>query len=102
MHEFYRSLGEKKAKKVRLAVMDMWKAFYNSTTRNAPQAAILYDKFHVMKHLGEALDKTRKAENVDRPISGPLRRCCQDNSILLSTYNVREPLRVSAGIPSES
>ncbi len=32
------------------------------TTRHAPQAAILYDKFHVMKHLGEALDNTRKAE----------------------------------------
>ena len=42
--------------------MDMWKAFRNSTHRNAPQAAILFDKFHVMKHLGEALDKIRKAE----------------------------------------
>ncbi len=62
MDEFYRFLGEKKAKKIRLAVMDMWQAFYNSTTRHAPQAAILYDKFHVMKHLGEALDNTRKAE----------------------------------------
>jgi transposase len=28
----------------------------------APQAAILFDKFHVMRHLGEALDKVRKAE----------------------------------------
>lgn len=62
MDEFYRFLGGNKAKKIRLAVMDMWKAFYNSTTTNAPQAAILYDKFHVMKHLGEALDNTRKAE----------------------------------------
>jgi transposase len=28
----------------------------------APQAAILFDKFHIMRHLGEALDKVRKAE----------------------------------------
>jgi transposase len=42
--------------------MDMWKAFRNSTHRHAPHAAILFDKFHVMKHLGEALDKIRKAE----------------------------------------
>jgi transposase len=42
--------------------MDMWKAFRNSTHQHAPQAAILFDKFHVMKHLGEALDKIRKAE----------------------------------------
>ena len=62
MDQFYRFLGKKKAKGVRLAVMDMWKAFRNSTHENAPQAAILFDKFHVMKHLGEALDKIRKAE----------------------------------------
>ena len=29
---------------------------------NAPQAAILFDKFHIMRHLGEALDKVRKTE----------------------------------------
>ncbi|MGH8611513.1 MAG: ISL3 family transposase [Gammaproteobacteria bacterium] len=62
MDEFYRFLGEKKVKGIRLAVMDMWKAFRNSTTMHAPQAAILFDKFHVMKHLGEALDKIRKSE----------------------------------------
>jgi transposase len=62
LDEFYRFLGEKKAKKLRLVVMDMWKAFRNSTARNAPQAAILFDKFHVMRHLGEALDKVRKSE----------------------------------------
>ena len=62
MDEFYRFLGEKKAKKIRLAVMDMWKAFHNSTTRHAPQAAILYDKFHVINHLGKAIDKTRTEE----------------------------------------
>ncbi len=62
MDQFYRFLGKKKAKRIRLAVMDMWKAFRNSAHRNAPQAAILFDKFHVMKHLGEALDKIRKAE----------------------------------------
>ena len=42
--------------------MDMWKAFEKSTEKNAPGAAILYDKFHVIRHLGEALDKVRKME----------------------------------------
>lgn len=62
MDEFYRFIGEKKARKIRLAVMDMWKPFRNSTSRHAPQAAILFDKFHVTRHLGEALDKVRKHE----------------------------------------
>ena len=39
------------ARKLRLAVMDMWKAFRNSTHRHAPEAAILFDKFHVLRHL---------------------------------------------------
>lgn len=59
---FYRWLGPKKIKKIRLAVMDMWKAFEKSTRKNIPQAAILYDKFHIMRHLGEALDEVRKME----------------------------------------
>jgi transposase len=62
MNRFFEELGPKKAGKIQLAVMDMWKAFRNSTEKHAPQAAILYDKFHVMRHLGEALDKIRKAE----------------------------------------
>jgi transposase len=62
MQEFFDWLGPQKSKKIRLAVMDMWKPFRNATTARAPQAAILFDKFHVMRHLGEALDKVRKTE----------------------------------------
>ena len=62
MDEFYGFLGKSKAGKLRLAVMDMWKAFRNSTNRHAPQAAILFDKFHVLRHLSEALDRVRKQE----------------------------------------
>ena len=62
MDIFYEWLGPEKAKKIELAVMDMWKAFTKSTRNNALGAAILYDKFHVMRHLGDALDKVRKIE----------------------------------------
>ncbi|MEI6183713.1 MAG: ISL3 family transposase [Polynucleobacter sp.] len=62
MLRFYDWLGEKKTRRIRLAVMDMWKPFYNATVARAPQAAILYDKFHIMSHLGDALDEVRKSE----------------------------------------
>jgi transposase len=62
LDRFYQWLGSKKSQKIKLAVMDMWKAFRNSTANNAPQAGILFDKFHVMRHLNEALDKVRKRE----------------------------------------
>ncbi len=59
---FYNELGEKKSGRIRMAVMDMWKPFRASTKKAAPQAAIVFDKFHVQRHLGEALDKVRRAE----------------------------------------
>lgn len=62
MAQFYEWLGLKKTRGIRLAVMDMWRPFRNATQAHAPQAAILFDKFHIMRHLGEALDKVRKAE----------------------------------------
>ena len=62
MGEFYAWLGPKKSSRIRLAVMDMWKPFRVSTAAHAPQAAILFDKFHVMRHLGEALDEVCKSE----------------------------------------
>jgi len=62
MNLFYEWLGPAKTRHIRLAVMDMWKPFEKSTHQLASQAAILYDKFHVIRHLNEALDKIRKSE----------------------------------------
>jgi transposase len=62
LQRFYDWLGENQAKRIRLGVMDRWKAFRNATAEHAPQAAVLFDKFHVMRHRGQALDQVRKAE----------------------------------------
>lgn len=62
MDLFYAFLGKENVVKIRLAVMDMWKAFRNSTHAHAPQAAILFDKFHILRHLSEALDRVRRSE----------------------------------------
>ena len=55
-------LGAARTKRLRLAVMDMWKPFRTVTEAEAPQAAILYDKFHVLRHLNDAMDQVRKSE----------------------------------------
>lgn len=62
MDMFFAELGPRKSAGIRLAVMDMWKPFRTSTQQHAPKAAILFDKFHILRHLGDALDKVRKAE----------------------------------------
>ena len=62
MAQVYDWLGATKATRIRLAVMDMWKPFRTVPQERAPQTAILFDKFHVLRHLGEALDQVRKSE----------------------------------------
>ena len=53
---FFQALGENKSARIELAAMDMWKPFRNSVMNNAPQARIIYDKFHIMRHLSKALE----------------------------------------------
>jgi len=62
MQLFFDAMGIERYKTIRLAVMDMWKPFRNVTLRQAPQAQIVFDKFHVMKHLSDALDMVRRNE----------------------------------------
>jgi Transposase/Helix-turn-helix domain of transposase family ISL3 len=75
LDEFYAWLGARKTARIRLVVMDMWKPFRLATTRHAPQASILFDKFHVLRHLGDALDQIRKHEYAR--VSGRQRRDAQ-------------------------
>ena len=62
LNEFFICLGPQKSARIELAVMDMWRAFSKSTRTHAPDAKILFDKFHVLLHLSEALDQVRKSE----------------------------------------
>ena len=59
---FFKALGGKKSARIKLAAMDMWKPFRNSAIHNAPNARIIFDKFHIMRHLSKALDEVRRGE----------------------------------------
>ncbi len=62
MDMFFVEMGAKRSASIRLAVMDMWQPFRKSTKAQAPNAQIVYDKFHVMTYLGDALDDVRRLE----------------------------------------
>jgi transposase len=59
---FFKALGEKHSARIELAAIDMWKPFRNSVMNNAPNARIIFDKFHIMRHLSKALDAVRRSE----------------------------------------
>lgn len=62
MDLFFAEIGVERSRNIELAVMDMWKAFRNSTSEHAPQARVVFDKFHVLRHLSDALDEIRRQE----------------------------------------
>lgn len=60
---FFDGLGEERRAAVEVAAMDMWPAYMNAVARHLPNARIAFDKFHVAKHLGEAVDLVRRREH---------------------------------------
>jgi transposase len=94
---FYRWLGPEKSGKIRLVVMDMWKAFRNSTLKpgHAPEARIVYDKFHVLSHLGLAMDDVRKREYA-RLVGADRRYVKGQKFVLLSRWENLTPQKQQA------
>jgi transposase len=58
----WRSMPKEQSEQVAAVAMDMWGPYVKSTEEHAPRAAIVHDKFHVSKHLNEAVDQVRRQE----------------------------------------
>lgn len=58
-------LGSDVVEKLECVAMDMWHPYIKAVTAVVPNAAdkIAYDKFHIIKHLGDAVDKVRRQEH---------------------------------------
>jgi transposase len=62
---FYQSLSPEQLAGIEAVAMDMWDPFVASTIEHVPdgRSKIVYDRFHVMKHMTEAVDTVRKWEH---------------------------------------
>ncbi|MDN5940218.1 MAG: ISL3 family transposase [Salinisphaera sp.] len=65
LDEYYDSLSEPERAAIESVSMDMWPAYIGATRAALPEAdtKIAFDKFHVAKYLGDAVDKVRRAEH---------------------------------------
>jgi len=65
LEAYYKQFEQHEKKIVSVITMDMWDPFIAATRLHIPGAAqkIVFDRFHVMKHMTEAVDKVRKEEN---------------------------------------
>ncbi len=62
---YFEPLGEPGCAGLEAVAMDRWSPYIASTREHVPDAdrKIVFDKFHVAKHLGDAVDRVRRQEN---------------------------------------
>jgi len=65
LEAFYKGLEPKELAAIETVAMDMWDPYIQATLKHVPNAGkkICFDKFHVAKHLGEAVDQVRRQEH---------------------------------------
>jgi transposase len=69
---FYRQFEEEELASVRVVAMDMHAPYISATRKHIPGAdsKIAFDKFHVAKHLGDAVDSVRREEHASLQRAG--------------------------------
>jgi len=80
---FTEYLPPRRRRWVRAVCVDMWEPYLQSLREHLPRAAIVFDKFHVMKHVNAAVDETRRQEFFRQ--KGPLRALMRGKRWLLLT-----------------
>lgn len=65
LEQFYQQFDRQRLAGVETVAMDMWGPYIQVTAEYVPEAQnkIAFDKFHVAKHLGDAVDQVRRAES---------------------------------------
>lgn len=86
----WNTLSDEQKENIDAVAMDMWQAFETSTVKNVPDANIVYDRFHIAKYLGDAVDKVRRAEHKELMKSGDERLKGSRYSLLFNPENLTE------------
>ena len=62
---YWESRTEDQLAAIGSVTMDMWAPYVSATRASLPDAdrKIVFDRFHIMKHMGEAVDKVRREEH---------------------------------------
>ncbi len=122
---FTEEMGKRRCRTLRVVCMDMWAPYAKLVRDHAVNAQILFDRFHIVKHLNEAVDAARlklwrqltakervafkgtrwlllKSSGAKRIVSAMMERCrhsCRRKSYsMVDTLTGRSSCCVSVGI----
>ena len=57
---FTKEMGKRRCQTLRVVCMDMWAAYAKLVREHATHAQILFDRFHIVKHLHETVEAVRR------------------------------------------
>lgn len=69
---YFEGLSPEQRSGIKAIAMDMWEPFVQSALAHVPDAEkkIVFDKFHIMAHMGKAVDLVRRAEHREQKTIG--------------------------------
>ena len=62
LRRFFEEWGPEKTARIRGICCDMWAPYISVVQEKAPQAVLVFDKFHIIHHLLDAVSKVRRDE----------------------------------------
>jgi transposase len=62
LRRFFDDIGPERAEQLEAVCCDMWANYVDVVTKRAPDAKLVFDKFHIVKHLNDAVNEVRKHE----------------------------------------
>jgi transposase len=66
LEQFFAELGEERTKTIRGVCCDMWESYADVVKQRVPNAILVFDKFHIVKHLMAAVDDVRRQEIAEK------------------------------------
>jgi len=118
--EFFKALGPQRSKAIETVTLDLSAAFAKGVRENAPNATMIFDRFHVQRLVHDALDEVRRSlvrdaepgqeraalkhtrwalqknpENLTHVEKGTLQKLRKHNEPLIRAYELKEALRLA-------
>jgi len=81
LDSFFRWLTKRRSRSIHAVCCDMWAPYAQSIREHLPRATLVFDRFHLVRHLMEALDEVRRLEV--RRLSGPDKQLIKGTRFLL-------------------
>lgn len=62
LNAFFDELGKERCEQIEAVCCDMWAPYIDVIKERLPNALLVFDKFHIVRHLMDAVDQVRKQE----------------------------------------